>query len=195
MAVELYLVARIQFGLDVNACFLLDFPRSALVGKFVLVPLTFGEAPLGPDSDDENLGVVGVEDDGATYGLVFDHFGDELRWVDLEESGAVLLQFVEEVAALFVPISEILLGEDLVDVVVEGLLGMIAEPVGVLLLFLGQVQQKFAQYALEQLPLFVHLNDHRSITISNLTTIHPHPLSPAENPHCLARHKLHSHTL
>lgn len=76
--------------------------------------------------------------------------------VDLERRGRVLLDLKQEIISLFLPIPARLLFENLIHVMIERLLKMVAESIGILLLLAGQVDQKPADNSLVDLPLILH---------------------------------------
>jgi hypothetical protein len=56
--------------MDVNTCLFLYLPSCALFSLLVLVQFTFGKAKFVPDFDDENFGLILIEDDGPAYRFV-----------------------------------------------------------------------------------------------------------------------------
>lgn len=156
MGVEVDAEAAVDAVVDVESRFLLDLSGGALFRSLMLVPLALGEAVLVPHSNHQDLGGVAVEDDGSADGLILHEFAGELLGVDADGSACVLLEFEEELVALLLPLLGFLLPQHFVQVVVEGLLSVVAQPVGLLSFLRRQVQQELADYPLEQLPLASH---------------------------------------
>lgn len=153
---ELDTDAGVDLVADADARLLEDLSGCAVLRVLVLVPLALGEPVLLLDLDDHDLGQISVEDDGAAYRLVILQFDDEQLRVDLERSGRVILDLKQKIVPLLLPIPAGLLLEHLVHVVIEGLLKMVAEAVGIFLLLPRQVDQKPADDALIDLPLILH---------------------------------------
>lgn len=109
---------------DVDSCLLMDFSSSAGFCGFVLVPLPFGKSVLASDLYDQHFGVFPVEDDGSADWLILLQTDSDLMRVKLDDVRGILRKFEEELALIF----WLLVAEHLINVVIVGLLCVIAEP-------------------------------------------------------------------
>ena len=137
---------------DVHSSLLVDFSGRAGLCGFVLVPLPLRKAVLASDLNDQHLGVFPVEDDGPTDRLILLQPNCNLMGVELDDIRGILCKFEEELALIL----GFLVSEHLVDVVIVGLLGVVAEPAEIPEFVLGQVYDELAENALEEVALLVH---------------------------------------
>ena len=118
---------------DVDPRLLVDFSSCAGFCGFVLVPLPLRKPKLASDLDDQHFGVFPVEDDGSADWLIFLQTDSNLMGVELDDVRGVLRKFEEELALIF----WLLIAEHLIDVVIVGLLCVVAEPAEISELLLG----------------------------------------------------------
>jgi hypothetical protein len=142
--------------MNVKTCLLLNLTSSTSFCCFMLVPLSFREAKLVANSHNQDFRVIFIEDDSSADGLVLLQSSCKLEGINLDKLWTILFELEEELIALTIAIFDFLLTQDKINVVVECLLCMVAEPAGVSQLFLRQVEHKFAEHAFEEFSLPLH---------------------------------------
>lgn len=124
MGLELNADFGVDSMVDVDPCLLVDLSSGAGLCGFVLVPLPFRKPVLASDLDDQYFGVLPVEDDGPADWLILLQADSDLMGVELDDIRGILRKFEEELSLIF----GLLVGEHLIDVVIVGLLCVVAEP-------------------------------------------------------------------
>lgn len=122
----------------------------------MLVPLSFGKAKFISDLHYKNFCIFPIENDGAANRFILLQSGSKLVWVDSDKLRTVLFQFEEKLIPLALPIFELLLTQHQINIIIEGLLCVVAETTTVPELFFRQVHNKFTEHALEELAFPVH---------------------------------------
>lgn len=122
----------------------------------MLVPLSFGKAKFISHLHYKNFCIFPIENDGAANRFILLQSGSKLVWVDSDKLRTVLFQFEEKLIPLALPIFELLLTQHQINIIIEGLLCVVAETTTVPELFFRQVHNKFTEHALEELAFPVH---------------------------------------
>lgn len=132
MGLKLYPYTGVDLVVDGDAGLFIDLSCCTVLGVLILVPFAFGEAVLVFYLYDHYFSQVSVEDNRTTYWFIILQFHQQQLRVDLERGRRVLLDLKQKIISLFLPIPTGLLLEDLIHVMVERLLKMIAKSIEIL---------------------------------------------------------------
>lgn len=117
---------------DADAGLFVHLSCCTILRVLILVPFAFREAVLVFDLYDHDFGQISVEDNRAAYWFIILQFNQQQLRVDLQRGRTVLLDLKQKIISLFLPIPTGLLLEDLIHVMVERLLKMITQSIGIL---------------------------------------------------------------
>jgi hypothetical protein len=89
-----------------------------------------------PDFNDQHFGIFSVKYNSSANRLILLQFGCQLVRINFDDLRAVLSELKEELVSLFLPLLHLLFAKNIIHIVVECFLSVVAESTGIFHLFL-----------------------------------------------------------